>query len=90
MSFGSNGEDQVRLLRKISTQLRALMALVRPLFCIDFRALTKRSGTPKYMSFGYYGVDEVRSLKKFLTRLCLANLCDNGTSSASFAMTFVQ
>jgi hypothetical protein len=49
MSFGSNGEDQVRSLRKISTQLRAQ---------------TKWSGTPKYMSFGYYGVDEVRSLRK--------------------------
>jgi hypothetical protein len=58
-------------------------------FCIDFRALTKRSEAPQNMSFGSNGADRVRSLRKFLTRLCLANLCDNGTSSACFASTFV-
>jgi hypothetical protein len=62
MSFGSNGVDQVRSMRKIPTKLRALMALVRPLFCIQFRALTKWFGTPQNMSFGSNGVDEVRSL----------------------------
>jgi hypothetical protein len=35
-------------------------------------------------------VDRVRSLGKIQTRLCSANLCVNGTSSASFASTFVQ
>jgi hypothetical protein len=59
-------------------------------FCIGFRAVTKRTETPENMSFGSNGVDWVRSLRKILTRLCLANLCDNGTSSASFASTFVQ
>jgi hypothetical protein len=90
MSFGSNGVDQVRSLRTILTQLRALMSLVQPIFCIDFHALTKWSGTPQNMSFGSNGVDEVRLLRKIPMQLCLANLCDNGTSSANFASTFVQ
>jgi hypothetical protein len=59
-------------------------------FCIDFRALTKRSQTPQNISFGSNGVDPVRSLRKFSTRLYLANLCVNCISSASFALTFVQ
>jgi hypothetical protein len=42
------------------------------------------------MSFCSNGVDRVRSLRKIPTWLCLMNLCDNGTSSASFASTFVQ
>jgi hypothetical protein len=29
-------------------------------------------------------------LLKIAMRLCLANLCDNGTSSSSLASTFVQ
>jgi hypothetical protein len=37
-----------------------------------------------------HGVDRVRSLRKIWTRLCLENLCVNGTSSASFASTFLQ
>jgi hypothetical protein len=45
---------------------------------------------PQNMSFGSNGVDRVRSLPKILTRLSLANLGDNGTSSASFASTFLQ
>jgi hypothetical protein len=34
-------------------------------FCIDFRAVTKRSETTQNMRFGSYGVDRVRSLRKF-------------------------
>jgi hypothetical protein len=52
-------------------------------FCIDFRAVSKWSETAQNMSFGSYGMDRVRSLRKILTRPCLANLCVNGTSSAS-------
>jgi hypothetical protein len=59
-------------------------------FCMDFRAVTKWSETPQNMSFGSNGVDRVRSLRKIPTRLSLANMCDNGTSSVSFASTFVQ
>jgi hypothetical protein len=42
------------------------------------------------MSFGSNGVDRARSLQKVQTQLCLAYLCVNGTSLASFALTFVQ
>jgi hypothetical protein len=42
------------------------------------------------MNFGTNGVDRVRSLRKIPTRLCLANLCLNGTCSASFASTFLR
>jgi hypothetical protein len=59
-------------------------------FCIDFHTVTKRSEMTQNMSFGSNGVDRVRSLRKIPTRLCLVNLCDNGTSSASFASIFVQ
>jgi hypothetical protein len=50
----------------------------------------KWSETPQNMSFGSNGVDRVRWLRKILTRLGLANLCVIGTSTASFALTFVQ
>jgi hypothetical protein len=59
-------------------------------FCIDFRAVTKLSETPQNMSFWSNGVDRVRSLRKIPTRLYLANLCDNGIRSVSFASTIVQ
>jgi hypothetical protein len=59
-------------------------------FCIDFCAVTKWFETPQNMSFGSNGVDWVCSLQKIRTRLCLANLCINGNSSAGFASTFVQ
>jgi hypothetical protein len=59
-------------------------------FCIDFRAVTKRSKTRQNMSFRSNGVDHVRSLRNFPTKHRLAILCVNGTSSAIFASTFVQ
>jgi hypothetical protein len=59
-------------------------------FCIDIRAVTKRSEAPENMSFGANAVDRVRSLRNIPTQLCLANLCVNGTISACFASTFVQ
>jgi hypothetical protein len=48
-----------------------------------------RSETPQNMSLGTNGVDLVRLLGKIPTRLLLANMCVYGTSSASFAPTFV-
>jgi hypothetical protein len=45
---------------------------------------------PQNMSFWSNGADRVRSLRKIPTRLCLANLRDNGTTLASFATTFVR
>jgi hypothetical protein len=59
-------------------------------FWHDFCAVTERSEMAQNISFRSNAVDRVRSLRKFQTRLCLANLCVNGTSSASFATTFVQ
>jgi hypothetical protein len=59
-------------------------------FCIDFRVVTKRFETHQNMTFGSNEVDQVRSLRKISTQLRSANLCVNGTSSASFASTFVQ
>jgi hypothetical protein len=44
---------------------------------------------PKH-EFWVNGVDQVRSLRKIPTRLCLVNLCENVTNSASFASTVVQ
>jgi hypothetical protein len=39
---------------------------------------------------GSNGVDRVRSLREIPTQLCFANFCVNGTSSARFALAFVQ
>jgi hypothetical protein len=59
-------------------------------FCFNFCAVTIRFETPQNMSFGSNGVDWVHSLRKYATQLRLANLCVNGTCSASFATIFVQ
>jgi hypothetical protein len=59
-------------------------------FCNDFRAVTKRTETLQNMSFGSNRVDQVRSLQKIPSQLRLGNLCVNGASSASFALTFMQ
>jgi hypothetical protein len=59
-------------------------------FCIDFPAIKKKSKMPQNMSFRSNRVDMVHSLQKIQPRLCLANVCVNGTCSASFAMSFVQ
>jgi hypothetical protein len=42
------------------------------------------------MSFGSNRLDRVRSLQKFPVQLHLVNLCVNGTSSARFALTFME
>jgi hypothetical protein len=60
------------------------------LSCIVFRAVSKRSERPQFMTFRSNGVDLVRWLRKLKTRLHLANFCVNGSSSASFASSFVQ
>jgi hypothetical protein len=43
---------------------------------------------PQNMSFASNGVHQVRSLRKIPTRLCLANLCDNGTTLDQFCFDF--
>jgi hypothetical protein len=86
MGFRSNGVDEVRSLRKISTQLRLANLSVNGAssasFASTFGAPTKRSGTPQNMSIGSNGLDLVHSLRKILTQLCLANLGVNGASLA--------
>jgi hypothetical protein len=57
-------------------------------FCINFRAVTKRSKTPHHMSFGSNGVGQVHLLRKISMQLRLVNLCVNGAILASFASTF--
>jgi hypothetical protein len=61
------------------------MVLVRPVLH-RLSGSNKTVRTAQKMSFGSNVVDRVRSLRKILTRLCLANLCVNGTSSAGFAL----
>jgi hypothetical protein len=93
MSFGSTGVERVRSLEKANaTSFSELVHQWHQFgqFCIDFRAITERSETPQNMSFESNGVDLVRWLRKLKTRLHLVNLCVNGSSSASFASTFVQ
>jgi hypothetical protein len=50
----------------------------------------KRSEMRQNISFWSNGVDRVRSLRKDATQLHLANLCVNGTSSTSFASSFMH
>jgi hypothetical protein len=91
MSVGSNGVVPVRSLPKIPMKLcLANFCVNRNRFCIDFHAVKNRSKMPQNMCARSNGVDRVHSLRKILTWLCLANMCVNGTSSASFASTFVQ
>jgi hypothetical protein len=94
MSFGCNGEGQVRSLQKISMQLPLANLCVNGAslasFASAFGALTKWSEISQNMSFWSNGLDRVRSLRKIQTRLRLANLCVKCTNSASFASTFVQ
>jgi hypothetical protein len=71
------------------TELVRQRQLLGP-FCIDFPAVKKQSKMPQNMSFRSNRVDMVHSLQKIQPRLCLANVCVNGTCSASFAMSFVQ
>jgi hypothetical protein len=49
----------------------------------------KQSESPQNKSFWHNEVDPVPSLQKIPTQFRLANLCVNGTSSATFASTFV-
>jgi hypothetical protein len=93
MSFGSNGVDRLRSLRKVPTKLRLANLCVNcqfSQFLIDFGEVTKWSETPQNMSFGSNGVDPERSLRKISTQFCLANLSVNDASLASFASTFMQ
>jgi hypothetical protein len=90
MSFGSNGVERVLSLQKTRLHLRicALMALVR-------QALHRLSCTNEMVrnaskhEFWVHWSGSGAFVSKNFEQLRLANLCVNGTNSASFASTFV-
>jgi hypothetical protein len=94
MSFGSNGVDHVRSLRKISTQLRLANLCVNGASSASFvstfscRNKTVRNA-PKH-EFWVQWSGSGAFVEKKSDATFLANLCVNGISSASFASTFVQ
>src|SRR6185369_12527378 len=94
MSFGSNGVDRVRSLRKIPMQLRGTN------FCTSSArfapSFVRQPKSPKCTqcyemqqndSLGSNGVDRVCSSRKTPMQLCGTNFC---TSSACFAPSFVR
>ena len=100
MILGSNGEDGVCSLWRIAMWLRckyfALIAPVRPVLhrvlCSNEMVLYARKHYEMYqnMSLGSNGVERVHSLRKITTQVCCTNFCINCTSSACFALGFVQ
>ena len=100
MSLGSNGVDQVRSLRKITTWLRGTNICIN---CTSQYFLQQVSCSyenipkaPKYyethrnISLGSNGVDWVRSLWKIPSWLRGTNFCMNWTLSICFATSFMQ
>src|SRR6185312_7894123 len=100
MSLGSNGVDWVCSLRKIQNdfmaQTSALIAPVQPVLHRVSYSNETLPNAPKYyethlnMSLGSNRVDKVCSLRIILMRLRGKNFCINCTSSARFALSFVQ
>jgi hypothetical protein len=77
-------------------QTCALIAPVEPI-CTKFHVVTKHwlihpntTKTDQNMSLGSNGVDLVRSLPKIPMRVRGTNFCINCTSSAYFALSFMQ
>ena len=98
--LGSNGEDQVHLLGKITTWLRGTnFVLIAPvqyvlhqLSCTyeTIRNAPNYYETHRNISLGSNGVDGVRWLRKITMRLRGTNFCINSTSSICFATSFMQ
>ena len=98
ISFGSNGEDWVRLLRKIPTWRHGTNFCINctssPRFAPSSCSYETIPNAPKHyeshqnMSLGSNGVDQVRLLGKITTWLCGTNICISCTSSVCFALTF--
>ena len=100
MSLGSNGVDQVRWLRKITTRHRGTI------FCINCTSspilhrvscsyemipnAPKHYETHQNMSLESNGVDQVRWLRKITTWLRGTNFCINCTCPIYFATSFLQ
>ena len=94
ITFGSNGVDQVRSLRKILTRLRGThFCTSSARFAPSFVRQKTVPNAPKWyemnhnVSLGFNGMDRVHSLQKIPTRLRGTNFC---TSSTRFALSFVR
>jgi hypothetical protein len=68
---------------------RDFIALFGP-FCIDFRAVIKRSEMHQNMTLGSNGVDRLCSLRNNPRRLCCTSLCTKCASWARFASIFMR
>ena len=100
MSLGSNGVDQVRLLRKITTWLRGMNLCINCTSSVCFATsfmqfrndpkCTQYYETDRNISLGSNGVDWVHSLRKIPSWLYGTNFCMNWTSSVCFATSFMQ
>jgi hypothetical protein len=100
ISLESNGVDQVRSLRKITTWLRGTnFVLIAPNQYVlhqlsstyeTIRTAPKYYETHRNISLGSNGEDQVHSLQKNTTWLCGTNFCINCTSSVCFAPTFMH
>ena len=95
MSLGSNGMDQVHLLRKIPMRLRGTNFCINctssPRFALSIMQLqNEHYETHQNMSLGSNGVDRERSLWKITMWLRGTNFCINCTSSICFAPTFMH
>src|SRR6185503_6368750 len=99
MSFGSNGVDRVRSLRKFKcdfmAQTCALIAPVQPILHRVSCSIETLQNAPKCyemhqnMSLGSNWVDRVCSLRKIPMRLHGTALCINCIASCYFAPSFV-
>ena len=99
ISFGSNGVDWVRSLRKIPMWFVArTFALIAPIPPVLHRVSCSYETIPnaskhyemgQNMSLGFYGLDRVWSLPKLPTRLCGTNILINCTILGHFAPCFI-
>ena len=100
MRLGSNGVDQVRSLRKITSWLPGTnFCIIEPVQYVFQQVLCSYEtilNAPKYyethrnISLGSNGVDQVCWLRKIATWLRVTNFCINCTSSVCFATSFMQ
>ena len=100
ISLGSNGMDRVRWLLKITTRLRGMNFCINCTSSVFLQQVSCSYGTirnaPKYykthrnIGIGSNGVDWLHSLRKIPTWHRATNFCNNYTSSAQFAPSFMQ
>jgi len=98
MSLRPNAVDRVHSLQKnlcdFVARTFALIAPVQPVLqlalCSNETIWPKHYETHQNMSLGSNGVDRVHSFRKIPMRLRGTNFCTNYTSSAHFALSFVQ